>query len=160
AGAQLLRRQRARCGAQPTDRDPLDLRPIDETTAPSRLLGVSSGDGRCGTQRGADEEPGLPDAVVAPTRSIVPSARPVAHRAGTASSTFVTSRNSSPNSRPARAWNVSGSPVVSWTWLGRRGAVTGVPSGPEPCAPSTSSSVTAARPFTSSNSASADAVAV
>ena len=119
---QLGRCQGPRGGAQPADGDPLDLRPVDEP-APGGLLGVPAGDGRGGAERGADQEAGLPDAVVAPRRPALAapgSAGPAgplvatAHRAGTASSTRSTSGNAEPNSRPASAWNAAGSPVVSW----------------------------------------------
>ena len=86
---------------------------------------MPAGNGRGGTERRPEEEPGLPDAVVAPRRPPVTAAGSAggagplvaaAHRAGTASSTRSTSGNAEPNSRPASAWNVAGSPVVSWTW--------------------------------------------
>ena len=64
-GAQLVGGQRPRRRPQAADRDPLGLRPVDEALA-GGLLGAPAEDRRRGTQRRPDDEPGLPDAVVAP----------------------------------------------------------------------------------------------
>ena len=114
-GRELRGVERPAGGAQPGDRDPLDLRPVDQPALAGRPLGVAAGDGRGGTQRGADEEAGLPDAVVAPRRA----------SAGCAERSVIgrppRDRSVRPPGRRTRtagwrgAWNVSGSPVVSWT---------------------------------------------
>ena len=107
-GPQLGRVEGAGRGAQPADRDALDLRPVDEA-APRGLLGTPAGDRGGGAQRGADQEAGLPDPVVAPRRPVVVRrlGRSVIGTA-TASSTCSTSGKADPNSRPARAWKRAG----------------------------------------------------
>ena len=88
ARRRAARRRRA-CPARRRSRrdgDPLDLGPVDQT-APRGLLGPPAGDRGGRPERGPDQEPGLPDAVVAPRAAVRrcgrSSASP-AHRAATA----------------------------------------------------------------------------
>ena len=117
-GRQLARRQGPSSRAEASDRDPLDLRPVDEATGARRPFGTAARDRGGGAQRRTKQEPDLPDAVIAPRRAaagvLAAGAGTVGHRAGTARSIRSTSGKADPNSRLASAWNVSGSPVVSW----------------------------------------------
>src|SRR5689334_18068385 len=64
-----------------------------------------------GAERRADEDPGLPGAVVTPARAAAFGT----HRASAPRSTGSTDGKSEPNSRRATSENRAGSPVVSWT---------------------------------------------
>ena len=85
-------------------------------------------DGRRGAERRADEEPGLPDAVVAPAEPRGRIRSPRRHAAADPSSTGSTSGNASPKIRSASSRTGATSPVVELrcarraTRLGRRGA--------------------------------------
>ena len=110
--AQLRGRQRARARGRAA---PTAMRSTaGQSTRPRRAArsACAPDDGRRGAEGRPDEEAGLPDPVVAPGRAA--AGRSVGHRAGHRELDAPTSGNAAPNSRAARAWNGSGSPVVSW----------------------------------------------
>ena len=98
---------------EPSDRDPLRRRPVDEALA-RRTLHPPGGDRGRHAERRADEEARLPDALVAPGPG---RAAALGHATATWRSTVATSAKPGPNSRSARTWNASASPVVSWRWI-------------------------------------------
>ena len=102
-GAKVRRRQAAGGTGQAPDRVSLDGRPVDEALSRG-LLHPPADDGRGGPEGGADEDAGLPGAVVAPGRPSFATRHP----ASNPSSTAPTSGKSVPNSRPARPRNGRG----------------------------------------------------
>jgi hypothetical protein len=64
-GAELGRKQGARRCGDAADRDAFDHPPVDQAAA-RFALGVAPDNRRGGTERRADQEPRLPDSIVAP----------------------------------------------------------------------------------------------
>ena len=142
-GGTQLRRRRGRPGAdEPADRDPLDLRPVDQA-ATGGTLGTPADDGRRGAERRPDEEAGLPDPVVAPRRAAVRPARALGSSRLDPELDLLDVREGGPE-QPA------GQRVEAGRVAGRQLEVDGGVAGPSG----------ASRPLTLSSSARAEAVAV